>query len=133
MLTAWLATAAVFLILDAGWLSLTSASLYRPVLQPLLRVAGPRLVPAALFYLIYITGAVVLAVRPALHAGGWRRAGVIGALLGVFAYATYDLTNEATLAVWSVRITALDLAWGCGLTALASAAGCAAASRVGKS
>jgi uncharacterized membrane protein len=119
---AWLGAGLVFVILDAIWLTTTNATLYRPVLQPIL-TANVRLAPAVLFYLIYLTGAVVFAVRPALEAHDWRRAPVLGALFGFFAYATYDLTNQATLSVWATHITILDLSWGAFLTASGSTAG----------
>jgi uncharacterized membrane protein len=119
---AWLGAGLVFVLLDAVWLTTTNATLYKPVLAPIL-AADVRLVPAILFYLIYLTGAVVFAVRPALEAHDWRRAPALGALFGFFAYATYDLTNQATLSVWATQITLLDLTWGTFLTATGSTAG----------
>ncbi len=121
-IVAWLAAALIFAGLDAVWLISTNATLYRPVLGPVL-AAQVRPIPAVLFYLVYLTGTVVLAVGPALAARNWRRASLNGALFGFFAYATYDLTNFATLAVWSTRITLLDLAWGTFLTAAGATAG----------
>ena len=80
-------------------------------------------VPAIAFYVVYLVGAVIFAVRPAMRSGDWREATLMGALFGFFAYATYDLTNQATLVVWETRITLLDLCWGTFLTACASTAG----------
>jgi uncharacterized membrane protein len=119
---AWLGAGVVFVILDAVWLTTTNATLYRPALAPIL-ATSVRLVPAVLFYLVYLTGAVVFAVRPALEARDWRRAPALGAMFGFFAYATYDLTNQATLSVWATHITVLDLSWGAFLTAAGSTAG----------
>jgi uncharacterized membrane protein len=119
---AWLCAAVVFVGLDAVWLISTNAVLYRPALGPIL-TASPRLAPAVLFYLFYLTGVLVLAVRPALKSGVRREATRKGAFFGFFAYATYDLTNQATLAVWPVRITLLDLCWGTLVTAIAATAG----------
>ncbi len=73
--------------------------------------------PAAVaFYLIYVLGIVVFAVWPALESGDWRTALMRGAAFGFFAYATYDLTNLATLKVWSLKISLIDMAWGTLLT-----------------
>ncbi len=108
--------------MDAVWLSLANARLYRPILAPVL-ADGFRLGPAIAFYLVYLVGVLVFAVRPAMIDGRWATASLMGALFGFFAYATYDLTNQATLAVWSVRITLIDMTWGTVLTAAAATAG----------
>jgi uncharacterized membrane protein len=128
---AWLGCAVAFVCLDAVWLTTTNATLYRPVLQPIL-APSIRPVAAILFYLIYLTGVVVFAVRPALEARAWRRAPLMGALFGFFAYATYDLTNQATLAVWATRITLMDLTWGAFVTAFGATAGYFAGTLVSK-
>jgi uncharacterized membrane protein len=125
---AWLGTAGVFAALDAVWLISTNATLYRPILAPIL-LNGVRPVPALLFYLVYLTGTVIIAVRPALNSGKWTHAAVMGATFGFFAYATYDLTNQATMAVWSTQITIIDLCWGTFLTAVGATAGFLAGSR----
>ena len=118
---AYLSTAIVFLGLDGVWLSLTQASLYKPALGPLLAVT-PSLAPAALFYLIYFVGVVFFCVGPALRANAWRTALVNGLLFGLCAYATYDLTNQATLRIWSSRVTVFDLMWGAAVTAVSATA-----------
>jgi uncharacterized membrane protein len=126
---AWLGCAVVFAALDAVWLISTNATLYRPILAPVL-MTGVRPVPAVLFYLVYLTGTVIIAVRPAMKSGRWFHATAMGAIFGFFAYATYDLTNEATLAVWSAKITIIDLCWGTFLTATGATAGYLAGSRL---
>jgi uncharacterized membrane protein len=75
------------------------------------------------FYLLYITGILVFAVRPGVAAGSWQTALVMGALFGFFCYMTYDMTNYATLRVWSLKVTILDLIWGTFLTGTAAAIG----------
>jgi len=105
--------------LDFTWLSLASAALYKPALGPLL-AEKVQAAPAIAFYLIYLAGLVYFAVWPALSAGGWSRALINGALLGIVAYATYDLTNQATLRIWSVKVTLADLCWGAFASALAA-------------
>jgi uncharacterized membrane protein len=78
---------------------------------------------AVLFYVLYLLGVVVLAVLPAVDGGGWMAAARTGAVLGLVAYATYDLTNQATLRDWPVQITVLDLIWGTFVTTVAATAG----------
>jgi uncharacterized membrane protein len=118
---AYVSILVVFAALDFTWLSLTGPSLYKPALGPLL-AEKVRAAPAVAFYLIYLAGLVYFAVWPALAAGGWRKALLNGALFGVAAYATYDLTNQATLRIWSTRVTLLDLGWGAFASGLASLA-----------
>ena len=121
-LVGYAGAALVFCALDACWLTLTNASLYRPALAPLL-AEQVRLVPAVLFYVVYLAGVTLFAVLPAARARRWLTAAGLGAAFGFVAYATYDLTNQATLKVWSTTITALDLGWGTFATAVASTAG----------
>ena len=111
LLIAWLLAALIFLAMDAVWLGLMATRLYRPEIGTLLRSSFD-LLPALLFYLLYVSGIVVLAVQPALDAGRPQMAGWRGALLGLVSYGAYDLTNQATLKGWSWRVTLADLAWG---------------------
>lgn len=130
-LVAYIASMLVFVGIDAVWLSIMGARLYRPVLGDML--AEKPNVPAAIaFYLIYGLGVMVLAIAPALREGSGGRAALSGATLGLVAYATYDLTNQATLRVWSTRLTLADMAWGAALTALAAYAGFQAARLVAR-
>jgi len=117
--------ALVFLALDAVWLSTMGPRLYQPRLGHLL--AGEVVWPAAaLFYALYIGGIVAFAVRPGLHAESALMALGWGALFGLLAYATYDLTNQATLKDWPWLVTAVDLVWGATVTGLSAAAATAA-------
>jgi uncharacterized membrane protein len=84
---------------------------------------------AIAFYVVYIFGILYFAVRPALAAGDWKVALLSGALFGFFAYATYDLTNLATLKVWSVPVSLIDIAWGTALSGAAASAAALAALR----
>lgn len=119
---AYVATGVVFLAIDAVWLTLAAQRLYRPLMGDML-LEGFRLVPAMLFYLIYIAGIVVFAIAPALASERWTTAALHGAFLGLFAYATYDLTNQATLRNWPLAVTVADLCWGTFLTASAATIG----------
>lgn len=116
---AWLAALIPFCLVDFVWLGLMGPRLYRPALGDLV-AASPRLAPAVVFYVLYAVGLVWFAVAPAITQGGWRGALLNGALYGLFAYATYDLTNQATLRSWPVKVTVLDLAWGVFASALAA-------------
>ncbi len=120
---AYAATAVIFLALDAIWLGTMAERLYRPAIGHLMRdrfAFGP----AALFYLIYVAGVVVFVIAPALAERRWQSALFMGALLGLLAYATYDLTNQATLKDWPWRLTLADLCWGSFVTAVSAAAAC---------
>ena len=111
-----------FLALDAIWLGTMVPRLYKPAMGDL--VADPfQPVPAAIFYLIYAGGLAYFAIQPALASGRWSTALIAGAALGFVAYATYDLTNQATLAVWQTRLTIIDLIWGTTLTMVSATGG----------
>jgi len=122
MLSAFLGTGFAMLVLDAVWLSVMASKFYRPRLGDLL-ATNFKVAPALAFYLIYLVGVTRFAVLPALQHGGWQRAALDGALFGLAAYATYDLTNQATLREWSAAVTIVDLVWGTVLTATAALAG----------
>lgn len=119
LLIAYGAALIPFCALDFTWLGLMGPRLYKPALGDMV-ASAPRPAAAVAFYLIYLAGIVYFAVRPALAAASWRTALINGAALGLVAYATYDLTNQATLRIWSAKITILDLAWGVFATALAA-------------
>jgi uncharacterized membrane protein len=119
---AYIATAVVFLGLDAIWLSRVALGMYRQELGSLL-LDKPNLPIAAGFYLLYVAGIVILAIVPALGEGGWIKALLMGAVLGLVAYGTYDITNLSTLKGYTVKIALTDLAWGTALTAVSATIG----------
>jgi uncharacterized membrane protein len=119
---AYLGAGVTFAAIDAVWLTTMTDRLYKPVLGPIL-AAKPDMKAAVAFYLISIAATVFLAIAPALKEGNWTRALINGAVLGFVCYATYDLTNQATLANWSMKLTLIDLAWGTTLTATCAVAG----------
>jgi uncharacterized membrane protein len=118
----WLASAAAFLALDAIWLSQMTSRFYRPAMGELL-APKPNLAAAVAFYLLYVSGVLLLAVIPAIEKGGMAKAATLGAIVGLLAYGTYDLTNHATLKDWPLRVTLVDMVWGTLLTSLAASAG----------
>jgi len=121
-LIAYLATAVVFFGLDFIWLSNASDRFYRIMLGDLL-TEKPNLLVCALFYLVYVSGGVVFAVGPALNGGAWTTAMLLGAILGLIAYGTYDFTNLATIKDWPVVVSVVDLVWGISLTTVAATLG----------
>jgi uncharacterized membrane protein len=117
----FLVVAAAFAILDAVWLK-SMSKFYRNHLGHLM-ADKPHLGYAVAFYVLYIAGILFFALTPALERGSWLTALGYGAALGTFAYATYDLTNAATLKDWPLSIVVADILWGAVLTGLASLAG----------
>lgn len=127
-IAAYIASAVTFLALDALWLGVVAQKMYQREFGPLL-LEKPNMAAAAIFYALYIFGVVFFAVKPALEAGSWSRALIHGALFGLIAYATYDLTNLATLKGFPFKVVIPDLAWGAFVSAAAALAGYAASSR----
>ncbi len=118
----YIMTGLSFAIIDSLWLRNMYMKLYQPEIGEVL-MKGVRLGPAVAFYLFYILGIIVFAFTPALASGKWQTALINGAMFGFFCYMTYDLTNFATLKVWSMKVTILDMIWGTFLTGSAAAAG----------
>jgi uncharacterized membrane protein len=113
-------TLLIFLGIDAFWLATIAPGFYQAQIGHLM--ADSLNLPAAgLFYLLFIAVLVFFVVEPASRAGNIRDAFVRGALFGLVTYATYDLTNLATLRDWSLSVTVVDLAWGTILTATTAA------------
>jgi uncharacterized membrane protein len=121
-LIAYLATLVVFAAVDFIWLGFVAKDLYRNGIGHLM-ADTPNWTAAVLFYLLFIGGLIFFAVAPALAVDDWSRATIHAALFGFFCYATYDLTNLATLKGWPVSIVLADLAWGAFVSAVASTAG----------
>lgn len=110
-----------FCLMDGVWLTVMGNLLYKPTLGNIL-LESPYIPPAIAFYLIFPIGILVFGVLPALKAGSVSPALIYGALFGAIAYATYDLTNYATLRNWTLTITLLDIAWGAFASGLAATA-----------
>ncbi len=116
-------TLVIFLALDALWLGLITRSFYRAQIGFLLAEKA-NWAAAGAFYLLYVTGLVTFVVEPALRAGTTPgRAALRGAFFGLVTYATYDLTNLATVDRWPIAVTVVDMAWGAMLGALTVLAG----------
>ncbi len=128
-LAAYAAAAVAMLIIDLVWLGLVAPGFYKEQLGPLMAdrinwTAG------LAFYALYVFGIVVFVIQPALAAGSLRHALLFGALFGLVAYATYDLTNLATLKGFPWKLALVDMVWGAVLTGLVAMIGTAVAMRV---
>ena len=128
LIAGYVAALVAFAGLDMIWLSATVERVYRPALGDILATTVN--LPAAIaFYLVFPVGLTVFAVAPAVKAGAIGQAALYGGLFGLFAYATYDLTNQATLRAWSTQLTVIDVAWGFALSGVAATIGYLAASK----
>ena len=123
-LIAWAGALVALLVLDGVWLGWLMRDFVQQRLGPLM-LDKPNFVAAAMFYLVYAVGIWFFAIRPVAPDDGWTRAALLGAALGFIAYATYDLTNTATLKNWSIQFSVVDLLWGTFATAVAASAGIA--------
>lgn len=121
-LIVYFATAIVFFGLDYLWLTRIANNFYKSEIGALL-LPQPNLVAAGVFYIFYIAGIVYFAVMPNLASGNWAMALLSGALLGLLAYGTYDMTNYATLKGWTMNVVIVDMAWGMFLTGTSAALG----------
>ncbi|MBS3826020.1 DUF2177 family protein [Candidatus Bipolaricaulota bacterium] len=111
-----------FLAIDFTWLGLVAREFYRRELGELMS-DSVNWTAAFVFYLLFVVGIIVFVVNPAVQKSslGWSIG--VGFLFGVIAYATYDLTNLATLAGWSLKVTVVDMIWGGVLSATVSLVG----------
>lgn len=107
----YLATLIVFFAIDIVWLAFVARSFYRKYIGHLMS-PSPNWAAAIIFYLLFIAGLLFFAVVPGLQAGSFSKALLYGALYGLLTYATYDLTNLATLKDWPLTVTVVDMIWG---------------------
>ena len=115
-------TTVVFLIIDMAWLGIIAKNLYQKYLGDFL-TDKVNWTAAIIFYLIYVAGVSVFAIYPSVNKNSALSAAIMGGLFGFFAYATYDLTNLATLKDWPLPIVFIDIAWGVVLTAIVGLSG----------
>ncbi len=124
-IAAYAGTAIVMVALDMLWLGVIAKPLYQSGIGHLM-AETPKIGIAVAFYLLYALGVVIFAVAPQHGGSGWGTTLLMGALFGFFAYATYDLTNLATLRDWPWRLSLIDMAWGTVVSAASAAGGKAA-------
>jgi uncharacterized membrane protein len=130
MLVAYAATLIVFCCCDFVWLGWIAKDYYQSQLGGLL-LAQPNWAAAVVFYALYSAGVLIFCITPAMDAASLGRAALLGALLGALAYATYDLSNLATLKNWPLALSMADIAWGAFVTAVAASAGYQATRLIG--
>jgi uncharacterized membrane protein len=111
----------IFFAMDLVWLGFVAKNFYRSQIGFLMK-SDINWTAAIAFYLLFIVGLVIFVITPALEKNSWTHALLFGALFGLITYATYDLTNLATLKNWPLLVTIVDLAWGAVLAALVSTA-----------
>jgi len=120
----------VFLVIDMIWLGLVAKNFYAKHLGFLMKT-NVNWTAAIIFYLLFIIGLVVFVITPALQKNSWVAALLLGALFGLITYATYDLTNLATIKNWPIIVTIIDLIWGTVLAASVSVVSFLIASKIG--
>jgi uncharacterized membrane protein len=118
----YVATFVIMLVIDFGWLSTMAGPLYRATLGDVL-LENFRPAPAIVFYLLYVAGIMIFVLPRDADTADWRMVALFGALFGLVSYATYDLTNFATIKPWTLTLTLADMAWGAALTAVGSTLG----------
>ncbi|MFA7117941.1 MAG: DUF2177 family protein [Sphaerochaetaceae bacterium] len=101
----------VFLVIDMIWLGLIAKNFYAKQIGFLMK-SNINWLAAIIFYLLFIVGLVLFVITPAMQKNSWLQALLFGALFGLITYATYDLTNLATIKDWPILVTAIDLVWG---------------------
>lgn len=109
----------VFFLIDIFWLVVVARKLYQQELGYIMS-PKPNWIAAGIFYLLFIGGVVFFVINPAMEKNSWVYALLVGMLFGFITYATYDLTNLATLKDWPLKITIIDLIWGTSLGGMVS-------------
>ena len=122
LLISYVLTFAVFLVIDLAWLGFIAKDLYRKYLGGFLS-DQVNWTAAIVFYLLFVVGVFIFAILPSVAKNSLVAAITLGALYGFFTYATYDLTNLATLKNWPLNIVFIDILWGAVLTSIVSSAG----------
>ena len=118
----YLITFGIFLIIDLIWLNLIAKDLYQKEIGSLL-LKNPNLIPALIFYLLFIVALLVLVLIPGINSYTLTKTLLLGAVFGFITYATYDLTNLATLQGWSLKMTIIDLIWGTSISTVVTLLG----------
>ena len=121
-LIAYAGTFAALLVADAIWLGVVARNFYKNQIGELM-LPSPNLALASVFYIFFAAALVLLVVLPGVKNGSLVTTALYGAVLGLAAYGTYDITNLATLKNWPVIVTAVDMAWGTFVTALSASVG----------
>jgi len=118
----YLLTFLVFFAIDFIWLKFVATKFYSTKIGHLM-ASKPKLVPALIFYLIFVVGIIIFAVLPGYESQNIWKTIFLGALFGMLSYSTYDLTNLATLKNWPTSVTIIDIIWGTSVSVITSVAG----------
>ncbi|HSV94858.1 MAG TPA: DUF2177 family protein [Spirochaetia bacterium] len=118
----YLLTLPVFLLIDGLWLTVIAKNFYAKYLGYLM-TPSPNWFAASIFYFGYVIGIIIFAVSPALQENSLTKALVLGGLFGMFCYATYDLTNLATIKDWPWFVAVIDIVWGTLVSLIVAGAG----------
>jgi uncharacterized membrane protein len=125
----YVVTAIFFFAIDILWLGVIAKNFYNRHLGRFFR-ERVNWTAASIFYSLYILGIIIFAILPGISDASLARTVILGVLYGLFTYATYDLTNLATLKDWPVKIVVVDILWGMVLCGLVSAGGFLVATRL---
>lgn len=117
----YLLSTAIFFAIDMVWLGLVAKNFYQQQIGFLMKT-DINWLAAIIFYLLFIVGLVIFVIQPALDKNSLQHALIYGALFGLITYATYDLTNLATLKDWPILVTVVDMIWGSALASMVSTA-----------
>lgn len=122
LLITYLTTTAVMVIIDLVWLGFIAKPMYQAGIGHLM-AENPNIAAAICFYALFPVGLMIFAILPEAANVGWQRTAILGALFGFFTYATYDLTNLATLKNYPLQLALVDIVWGSLVSAIAATAG----------
>ena len=118
----YLTTAVVMVLIDLIWLGVIAKPMYQAGIGHLM-AEKPNIAAAISFYALFPVGLMIFAILPESANAGWQRTALLGALFGFFTYATYDLTNLATLKNYPLQLALIDILWGSLVSAVAATAG----------
>lgn len=122
LLAAYLSTAAVMVIIDLIWLGLIAKPMYQQGIGHLM-AEKPNIAAAIAFYALFPVGLMIFAILPGAASAGWQHTALLAALFGFFTYATYDLSNLATLKNYPLKLALVDIIWGSLVSAVSATAG----------
>ena len=122
LLVTYLSTTAVMVVVDLIWLGLIAEPLYQQGIGHLM-AEKPNIAAAICFYALFPIGLMIFAILPVATEAGWQHTALLAALFGFFAYATYDLTNLATLKDYPLKLALIDIVWGSFVSAISATAG----------
>jgi uncharacterized membrane protein len=122
LLATYITTTVVMVVIDMVWLGFIAKPMYQAGIGHLM-AEKPNIAAAISFYALFPVGLMIFAILPEAANAGWQRTALLGALFGFFTYATYDLTNLATLKNYPLQLALIDILWGSLVSAVAATAG----------